>query len=184
MATQKHSWCIVTHANDLMLNSYTFQVIQSSDKYVIISVETAFFLLPAACLTGIIVHRTPHWAPPPVSNIFLRPSMPDMASTFLRQSPTSVVSTWGWNRNQDVKIQERGLPYSPHLFKTVNYLVLFDVLLLHRLEVGSEVHGALVFGPQQSSHHLVCRHPHLPQGGLFELASQVLNLQLQLVDLK
>ena len=64
------------------------------------------------------------------------------------------------------------------------YLVLFDVLLLHRLEVGSEVHGALVFGAQQSSHHLVCWHPHLPQGGLLELASEVLDLQLQLMNLR
>ena len=37
-----------------------------------------------------------------------------------------------------------------------SYLVRFDVLLLHRLEVGSEVHGALVFGAQESPHHLVC----------------------------
>lgn len=64
------------------------------------------------------------------------------------------------------------------------YLVLFAVLLLHRLQVGSEVHRALVFGSQESSHHLICRHPHLPQGRLFELASEVLYLQLQLMDLK
>lgn len=66
----------------------------------------------------------------------------------------------------------------------LHYLVLFDVLLLHRLEVSSEVHGALVFGAQQGSHHLVCRHPHLPQSRLFELASQILHFQLQLVDLR
>lgn len=63
------------------------------------------------------------------------------------------------------------------------YLVLFDVLLLHRLEVGSQVHGALVFGAQESSHHLVGRHPHLPQRRLLELAPKILHLQLQLVDL-
>lgn len=64
------------------------------------------------------------------------------------------------------------------------HLVLFDVLLLHGLEVGSEVHRTLVLGAQESSHHLIRRHPHLPQGRLFELASEVLYLQLQLVDLK
>lgn len=63
------------------------------------------------------------------------------------------------------------------------YLVLLDVLFLHRLEVGPQVHGALVLGAQEGPHHLICRHPHLPQGRLLELASQVLDLQLQLVDL-
>lgn len=64
------------------------------------------------------------------------------------------------------------------------YLVLLDILLLDRLEVGPQVHGALVLGSQQSSHHLVSRHSHLPQRRLLELPSEVLHLQLQLVDLK
>lgn len=63
------------------------------------------------------------------------------------------------------------------------YLVLLDVLFLHRLEVGPQVHGAFVLGAQEGPHHLIRRHPHLPQGRLLELASQILNLQLQLVDL-
>lgn len=45
----------------------------------------------------------PHCATPPVSNIFLRPSMPDMASTFFRQSPTSEVRTW--RRRQTVSLK-------------------------------------------------------------------------------
>lgn len=40
-----------------------------------------------------------------------------------------------------------------------------------------------MFGAQESSHHLVGGHPHLPQGRLLELASKVLYLQLQLMDL-
>ena len=63
------------------------------------------------------------------------------------------------------------------------YLLLFDVLLLDGLEVSTQVHGALVLGAQQGTHHLVCRHAHLPQGRLLKLPSQVLDLQLQLVDL-
>lgn len=64
------------------------------------------------------------------------------------------------------------------------YLVLFHILFLHRLEVGSEVHWTFVFGAQEGSHHLVCWHPHFSQGRLFELAPKVLYLQLQLMDLK
>ena len=64
------------------------------------------------------------------------------------------------------------------------YLVCFDVLLLHRLQVGPEVHGALVLGAQEGPHHLVCRHPDLPQGRLLKLPSQVLDLHLQFADLK
>ncbi|KAG7225738.1 hypothetical protein INR49_012324 [Caranx melampygus] len=80
-----------------------------------------------------------HCAPPPVSNIFLRPSMPDMASTFLRQSPTSEVSTWDSQDKWMIKINAKKKTY-PSLATTMCesfmcYLVLFDILLLHRLEV-------------------------------------------------
>lgn len=143
------------------------------------------------CLAGflfLLLAQESHCAPPPVSNIFLRPSMPDMASTFLRQSPTSEVSTWDSRDEWTINIDAKKETY-PFLVTTIcesfmRYLVLFDILLLHRLEVSSEVHGALVFGAQQSSHHLICWHPHLPQGGLLELTTKVLYLQLQLVDLK
>lgn len=63
------------------------------------------------------------------------------------------------------------------------YLVLLHVLLLDGLEVSPQIHGALVLGSQQSSHHLIGRHSHLPQRRLLELPSEVLHLQLQLVDL-
>lgn len=64
-----------------------------------------------------------------------------------------------------------------------SYLLLLDVLLLNRLEVGTQVHGALVLGAQQGTHHLVRRHAHLPQCRLLKLPSQVLHLQVQLMDL-
>ena len=56
-------------------------------------------------------------------------------------------------------------------------------LLLDLLQVGSQVHGHLVFSSQQSLQHGVSRHTYFLQGGLLH-AAQLRNPQLQLSDLK
>lgn len=49
---------------------------------------------PTPSRRSVWYHEGTHWPPPAASNIFFLPSMPDMASTFLRQSPTSLVKTY------------------------------------------------------------------------------------------
>lgn len=105
--------------------------------------------------------------------------MPDMASTFLRQSPTSEVCTW-----KERKMRLEGLSETRLKDRCCWYLVLFDVLLFHRFKIGPQVHGAFVFGAQKGSHHLIRGYPHLPQCWFFKLASKVLYFQLQLMNLK
>ena len=60
--------------------------------------------------------------------------------------------------------------------------LLFD-LLLDLLQVGSQVHGHLVFSSQQRLQHGISRHADFLQGGLLHSA-QLHHLQLQLSDLK
>lgn len=55
-------------------------------------------------------------------------------------------------------------------------------LLLHLLEVGSQVHGHLVLPSQQRLQHGVRRHAHLLQGRLLH-AGQLHHLQLQVLHL-
>ncbi len=55
--------------------------------------------------------------------------------------------------------------------------LLFD-LLLDLFQVGSQVHGNLVLGSQQSLKHSVSRHAHFLQRRLLELALQVDNLDV------
>lgn len=63
------------------------------------------------------------------------------------------------------------------------YLLLFDILFLHRLEVSPEVHGALIFGSKQSFQHLISWNSHFPQSRFLELPSKVLHLEIQFMDL-
>ena len=56
-------------------------------------------------------------------------------------------------------------------------------LLLDLLQVGSQVHGHLVFSSQQSLQHGVSRHTYFLQGGLLH-AGQLHHLQLQILNLQ
>lgn len=60
--------------------------------------------------------------------------------------------------------------------------LLFD-LFLYLFQVGSQIHVHLVFGAKQSLKHRVCRHAHLLQSWLLELALQILNFNFQVINL-
>ncbi len=57
-------------------------------------------------------------------------------------------------------------------------------LFLDLFEVGSQVQRHLVFGAQQSLQHGVSRHAYFLKSGFLEFTYQVLNLYLQIVNLK
>ena len=61
---------------------------------------------------------------------------------------------------------------------------LLCVLLLHRLEVGAQVHRHLVLGAQQGAQHGVRGDAHTPQRRALELPAQVQHLELQVLDLR
>lgn len=61
---------------------------------------------------------------------------------------------------------------------------LLRVLLLDRLQVGSQVHGHLVLGAQQSPQHGVGGDADPPQRGPLELPSQVEHFELQVFNLQ
>lgn len=60
---------------------------------------------------------------------------------------------------------------------------LLSVLLLHLLQVGSEVHADLVLGAQQGAQHGVSRHAHPAQRRPLELATQVKEFLAQVFQL-
>ena len=169
------------------------------------------------------------------SNIFFRPSIPDMASTFFLQSPTSTGRSCGGHTHQRLSVgwgqpslhaQEAlvrggqplpqwdpclssprsgplGLPQAPRGSGTFCLLAgllgwgallrlhgvksgsdLLRILLLHRLEVGTQVHGHLVFRAQQGTQHGISRDADTPQGRALELPAQIQHLELQVLDLQ
>ena len=70
-----------------------------------------------------------------------------------------------------------------HVLVTLNTHLLLD-LLLHLLQVGSQVQVHLVLGAQQSLQHLISRHAHFSQDWLLELALQILHLDLEVFNLE
>lgn len=60
---------------------------------------------------------------------------------------------------------------------------LLSVLFLDRLEVGSQVHGNLVFGAQQRAEDGVSRHTHPSQIRPLEFPPQVQHLDVQIFNL-
>lgn len=61
---------------------------------------------------------------------------------------------------------------------------LLRVLLLDRLQVGSEVHGHLVLGAQQSPQHGIGGDADSPQGRALELSSEIKHLDFQILNLQ
>lgn len=60
---------------------------------------------------------------------------------------------------------------------------LLSVLLLHLLQVGSEVHADLVLGAQQGTQHRVSGHAHPAQRRPLELATQIKEFLAQVFQL-
>lgn len=61
---------------------------------------------------------------------------------------------------------------------------LLCVLLLDRLQVGSQIHGNLVLGAQQSPQHGIGRDADSPQGGSLELSSEIKHFDFQIFNLQ
>ncbi len=120
--------------------------------------------------------------------------MPALSSTFLRQSPTSRSSLSFeeymkeiWSVSQKIK-SLKSVSFGQRItnvIRTMQFIahLLFD-LLLDLFEAGSQVHRDLVFGSQQSLKHSISRHAYLPQSWLLELALQVNNFDIQVLDLE